>query len=169
MVLGSVAEEIFRQSPIPVLTIGPKVMEAEGSYCDFDHVVLATDFSDESHAAVPYAVSLAREQHVHLDVLHVLSEPETGSVDLESNSSFLLRRMEALLPPNPAFWYQPEYAVEFGDVPEKILKFAAVRGADLILLGVHSPRGSLRAAKHFESTAQHIVAQAGCPVLTVRE
>jgi nucleotide-binding universal stress UspA family protein len=169
MVLGSVAEDIFRQSPIPVLTIGPNVTQREGRTSEFDRVLLAVDVSDGSHAAVRYAVSLARDQHVHLDVLHVLSEPETGSVDLESNSSFLLRRLEALVPPDPTLWHQPDYAVEFGDVPEQILKFADARGSDLIVLGVHSSQGSLLTAKHFESVAQRIAAQAACPVLTVRE
>ena len=164
LVMGSVAESIFRQSSVPVLTVGPHAGRGQINAGEFDRIVLAIDFSEESRAAVPYAVSLARDQHVHLHVVHVLAQPEAGSVDLEANTSFLLRRLEEWVPPDPELWFQPDYAVEFGKVPEQILKFAAGSRADLILLGVRSPQG-----EHFtDTTAQHVVAQAGCPVLTVR-
>src|SRR5271155_5727267 len=64
--LGSVAEEIFRLSPVPVLTIGPNVRSSVHNGARFHRVLFATDFTPESVAAAPYAVSLAQENQARL-------------------------------------------------------------------------------------------------------
>jgi nucleotide-binding universal stress UspA family protein len=69
--LGSAAEEIFRQAPCPVLTVGPHStaeLEASG---EFTRILLATDFSPESTAAASYAISLAQEYQACLTLMHV--------------------------------------------------------------------------------------------------
>jgi nucleotide-binding universal stress UspA family protein len=169
LLMGSVAEKIFRHCSCPVLTVGPHVPRGERRVAEFNRILLATDFSDESLAAVPYAISLAQEHQAHLSLLHVLNQPEAGTVNLASDTAFLVRQMERLVPPGPGFLFQPEYVVEFGAAPEQILGFARRHGVDLILLGVRAPVWGPGAGTHFSHTlAQHIVAQASCPVLTVR-
>jgi nucleotide-binding universal stress UspA family protein len=74
--LGSSAEEVFRQAPCPVLTVGPH-SPAKAPH-EFTRIVFATDFSPESVAALPYAVSLAQECQAHLTLLHVVAEPKGG-------------------------------------------------------------------------------------------
>jgi nucleotide-binding universal stress UspA family protein len=169
LLMGSVAEKIFRYCCCPVLTVGPHVPRGEKRVAEFNRILLATDFSDESLAAVPYAISLAQEHQAHLSLLHVLNQPEAGTVHLASDAAFLVRQMEKLVPPGSDFLFQPEYVVEFGEAPEQILGFARRHGVDLILLGVRAPVWGPGAGTHFSHTvAQHIVAQASCPVLTVR-
>jgi nucleotide-binding universal stress UspA family protein len=151
------------------LTVGPQVPRGEKRVGEFNRILFATDFSDESLAAVPYAISLAQEHQAHLSLLHVLNEPEAGTVNLDSDTAFLMRQMEKLVPPGPDFSFQPEYFVEFGAAPEQVLGFAGRHGVDLILLGIGAPVWGPGAGTHFSHTmAQHIVAQASCPVLTVR-
>ena len=169
LLMGSVAEKIFRHCSCQVLTVGPHVARGEKRVAAFNRILLATDISDESLAAVPYAISLAQEHQAHLSLLHVLREPAAGTVNLVSDAAFLVRRMEKLVPPGPDFPFQPEYLVEFGAAPEQILGFARRHGVDLILLGVRAPVWGPGAGTHFSHTiAQQIVAQASCPVLTVR-
>jgi len=169
LLMGSVAEKIFRLASIPVLTVGPRVCHEEKSVAEFDRIVFATNFSDESLAAVPYAISLAHKRQARLSLLHVLEQPESGIVDCESNADFVMRQMRQLVPSDSDLPFQPECAVEFGKLEAQILKFAEVHKADLIVLGVRAPETALSSVTHFaHSQAQYIVAHATCPVLTVR-
>jgi len=96
--MGSIAEKIFRQSACPVLTVGPNVAHQQKSVAEFNEILLATDFGEESVAAAPYAISLAQQHQAQLSLLHVLERPQVGTVDLESNSDFLVRRLQELMP-----------------------------------------------------------------------
>jgi len=51
--LGSVAEEIFRRAACPVLSVGPNVSCNPDGEIQFQHIVFATDFSEDSLAALP--------------------------------------------------------------------------------------------------------------------
>jgi nucleotide-binding universal stress UspA family protein len=169
LLMGSVAEKIFRLASIPVLTVGPGVSRDQNRVAQFKRILFATDFSDESLAAAPYAISLAQEHEAHLSVLHVLEHPHTGTVDYESNADFIIRRLEGLVSKESGLWFGSNYAVEFGPAEEQILKFADLHNADLIVLGVRAPQGALNTLTHLaHSKSQHIVAHATCPVLTVR-
>ncbi len=167
--MGSVAEKIFRLSSVPVLTVGPGVRRDQKKVAQFNRILFATDFSDESLAAAPYAISLALEHNAHLSLLHVLEHPHSGTVDYESNADFVIRRLEGLVPTESGLWFRSNYAVEFGAAGEQILKFADAHKQDLIVLGVRAPQGAVNTLTHLaHSKAQQIVARATCPVLTVR-
>jgi nucleotide-binding universal stress UspA family protein len=168
LLMGSVAEKIFRQSPIPVLTVGPHAPR-ERSTKKFSRIVFATDLSDESLAALPHAMALVQDHNAHLTVLHVLDGTTKGIVDFEAGAKFALRQMQELAPIDPELGIYPDYAVEFGPVADQILRFCEERDADVVVLGVRALRGRLGTATHLaRTTAQHIVGHATCPVLTVR-
>ncbi len=167
ILLGSAAEEIFRLAECPVLTVGPRVTGAPPSETHFSHILYATDFTSQSEAATSYAFSLAQEHGAHLTLLHVVKEGEHVS---EQNGAmlqdFFRRRLRGLVPEGAEAWCDPEVAVEFGMPAEMILKAAAERRADLIVLGI---RRSATFAGHLPpATAYKVVCQSHCPVLTVR-
>jgi nucleotide-binding universal stress UspA family protein len=169
-VLGSAAEEIFRQVPCPVLTVGPNTPAPGKKPGEITRILFATDFSPASNAAAPYAVSLAQECQAYLTLLHVIGEPKPGDLvrpeDLVQSSSRLLHK---LVPAGADLWCVPEYVVEKGDSAEKILEVAARTGAELIVLGVRQPSGFPGAATHLPiATAHKVVSHATCPVLTIR-
>jgi nucleotide-binding universal stress UspA family protein len=169
--LGSVAEEIFRRSSVPVLTIGPHVHSGTHNGAKFHRVLFATDFTPESLAAAPYALSLAQENKARLLLLHVVRDHEQRKEEAlgESSVANILYKLNDLVPNEAELWCRPETVVEFGDPAERILGAANERGADLIVLGVRGAPGHLGAATHLERTTAHkVVAHAGCPVLTVR-
>ena len=172
--LGSVAEEIFRRSPVPVLTIGPGVRNGAHNGGRFRRVLFATDLSVDSATAAPYAVSSAQENHARLVLLHVMRHPETR--DREEKDRFELSVAEAIhqmydsVQKDVELYYPPEVVVEYGDAAERIVTAARERHADLIVLGVHDAAGHIGAATHLErATAHRVVSHAHCPVLTVRQ
>jgi nucleotide-binding universal stress UspA family protein len=170
LLLGSTAEEIFRQAPCPVLTVGPQSpAEARGGG-EFTRILFATDFGPESAVAAPYATSLAQECQAYLTLLHVIKEPKAGDLvqpgEVMASSEQLLRN---LMPPDAELWCVPQYLVERGKAAEKILEVAARKKCDLIVLGVRQPSGFPGAATHLPiATAHKVVSQAPCPVLSVR-
>lgn len=172
LLLGSVAEEVFRRSRVPVLTIGPAAHSGLHAAARFHRVLYATDFSKESLAAAPYAISLAQENQARLILLHVMKEPETPlsereAQDLLSNAMYQLHET---VPPSAELWCTAEAVVQIGNPAERILETAKEKGADIIVLGVRDATGRLGAATHLErATAHKVVAHAGCPVLTVRD
>jgi nucleotide-binding universal stress UspA family protein len=171
LLLGSAAEEIFREAPCPVLTVGPHAPAQPNGTGEFTRILYATSFGSESAAAAPYAISLAQEYQAKLTLLHVLEDSRAGDLvipqELVESSK---RRLASLVPPEAELWCTPGCCVERGEVAVKILDVAKDQKADLIVLGVHQPSGVPGAATHLAiATAHKVVSHAHCPVLTVRD
>jgi len=179
LLLGSVAEDILRHAPCPVLTVGPKVsgraklpaLQGQGRdlapiELELRQIVFATDFAQYSMNAAREAVALAVEFRARLTLLHVIEDYThlgTRSDLMEDN----VCRLKSLIPNDAALQYAPETALEFGSAPERILKVASDREADMIVLGAR-PSGQGGTTHLPWSTAHHVIAQAHCPVLTLR-
>ncbi len=167
LLLGSVAEEVFRLSSRPVLTVGPKVSGEAPAETELHRILYATDFTPNSERAAAYALSLAQEHQAHLTLLHLVREEmEISAHGRARLVDFFARRMRQIVPPDAELWCEPEFRVDFGSPADGILKVAADQQADLIVLGV---RRSATFAGHLPpATAYKVVCQAHCPVLTVR-
>jgi nucleotide-binding universal stress UspA family protein len=172
LLLGSVAEEVFRNAECPVLTIGPHATrwEIDGKLL---HVLYATDFGPESLHGLPYAISLAEENGARLTLLHVapepgvsLPEPEVGTLpnfDPEAVRASKLEQLRALMPKATHLEHEPEYRVEFGPPAEIIVK--AAQEADLLVIGVKRPTAF---TKHFGAgVAYKVACDAPCAVLSL--
>jgi nucleotide-binding universal stress UspA family protein len=182
LLMGSVAEEVFRMASCPVLTVGPRVRPAGGpvpaqhacdlppTHIDLRHIFHATDFQRDTAHACSYAVSLAREFRARLTLVHVIEDygdvlhEHPGTIDVA------LRKLEELVPHPGDLRSRPEFLVRYGAPAEAILRTAQENDADLIVLGLTPGMGPLRAATHLGgSTAHKVVVGASCPVLTVRQ
>jgi nucleotide-binding universal stress UspA family protein len=165
LVLGSGAEQIFRQASCPVLTVGPKVPEPRGDVCAFKNILFATDFSIGSLKALPYALSLAEEHQASLTLLHVVPlVPMQHQVHVAGG---VKQQLEELIPPDARDWCRPAPVVSFEFPAEGILHHAEAQSADLIVMGVH--KRAPRASAHLPwAIAYEVVCHAACPVLTVR-
>ncbi len=167
LLLGSVAEEIFRLASCPVLTVGPRASKEVPAESELRHILYATDFTPTAGRAAAYALSLAQEHEAHLTLLHVVKEVIEGpSPNAALLQSFFAKRLSALVPADAEQWCEPEAVVESGSPAEAILETALDRQADLIVLGV---RRTANFPGHLPpATAYKVVCQAHCPVLTVR-
>lgn len=173
LLMGSIAEKIFRHAACPVLSVGPNVASKPDTEIKFRRILFATDFGEESLAALPYALSFAEEDQAELAFLHVVEQPAAGISDVEEVKASVIDRLQQLVPPESESWCHLEYLVEFGHQfarpAERIVDVARDRAADLIVLGVRPAHGALSPATHLATTAQLVVARATSPVLTVRK
>jgi len=179
LLLGSVAEDILRHASCPVLTVGPKVtgraklpeLSSHGRdlappELELRQILFATNFARNAALAAGDAVVLAKEFRSRLTLMHVIEDyAELGGAPGPIEDS--LHRLRELVPRNAQLQYVPETLLEFGNAPDRILKAAAEREADMIILGARSPE---LGTTHLPwSAAHHVIAQARCPVLTIRQ
>ncbi len=181
VLLGSVAERVFRDATCPVLTVGPysyreSRVDLTGEIRTY---LLATDFGETSLRALPQAVSLASQTNAGLTLLHVVPAAPVPQIPgwysaseimlmRENARQACMRRLEQLMPRDEETPIEGAFVVQFGIPSEKILQVALDKSVDLIILG--SRRASLAGTiSHMPwATAYEIVCGAGCPVLTVR-
>ena len=180
LLLGSVAEQIFRRAECLVLTVGPGSLQDSpiGSTRPIRPFLFATDFTAASLHALPYAVSSANHFRTKLVLLGVvpvvpmpegLSRPTAGDFmqARENARAASLQRLAELTSQSPKLAIEPEFAVEFGLPSETILQAANHLKADVIVLGLHHSRVDM--APHVPwATAYEVVCGACCSVLTVR-
>jgi nucleotide-binding universal stress UspA family protein len=129
-------------------------------------ILFATNFAQNSALVAQEAISLAEEFRARLTLLHVIEDyTQLGSRPGPIEDG--IRRLHDLIPRNAALQYAPETLLEFGSGPECILKAAAEREADMIVLGARA--SAEVGTTHLPwSTAHHVIAKAHCPVLTIR-
>lgn len=165
LLLGSTAENIFRQAPCPVLSVGPRARK-EVSAAGPRKILFCTGFSHHSLNAGARAIWMAQRLQASLILLNVCDEcpPSVQQTKdlIESNK----RRLRALVPPNAGLASEPEVLVEFGNFAERILETAGQHKVDLIVLGIRQSAGFSRRLRG--ATAWNVVTAATCPVLTVR-
>lgn len=163
--LGSIAEELIRESPCPVLAVGPHVvtLASDGVHS----IVCATDFSDASARATQFAISLADEYQAHLTLVHVLQDRPKDTLHLAAQA--IEKRMLEMIPAEAELPYRPEIVVETGSVADRILKLATDLPADIIVMGARGVGSFAEIASHFGSIAHKVVSLAQCPVLTVND
>jgi len=163
LLLGSVAEEIIRVSPCPVLAVGPQAERHRAS--EIREVLFATDFTTESLAALPFALDQAHNYGAHLTFLHVVPEPGRKSLpDPARVVTCLQGKLKALIPAEATNGSEPDCLVKIGEPAEIILQTAQDIPADVIVLGVHAS-GALP-GHSLGTTVYKVICEATCPVLT---
>ena len=173
--LGSVTEKVLRTAQPPVLTVGAATDVVPNPDFAFKRILCAVDFSACSLAALRYAAKLAEPGGPTLTALFVMEWPPlaydplfgpptdlTGyRIAAEAGGRERLHNVVTELP-----LVGVEEIVAGGKPHREILRIAAERESDLIVLGIHgrNPLGRMI----FGSTAEPVVRRATCAVLTVR-
>jgi len=179
LVLGSVAEKVIHKAACPVLTV-PRPMADAVPVPDrlFTRILCAIDFSDTSLRALEYALSLAQEKDAQLTLVHVVEvtpAPQSeaaGDVEARALGAYVAAAAEAraaqlqrIVPDSVRAYCTVERTLAIGKPHHEILRIAAERDSDVIILGAH---GFGITQLMFGSTAHQVVRQARCPVLTIR-
>ncbi|HUL16382.1 MAG TPA: universal stress protein [Terriglobales bacterium] len=167
MLLGSVAEEIFRQASCPVLTVGPAIVAEAAKGTEFKNILFATNFGRAADRALGYALSFAQEHAAKLTLLHVVEDAAAHTDEgLRRQRDHFIELLKEMVPEGSENWCEPEFRTTFGPATEEILNMAQETKADLVVMGAKT---STSFAGHAPLTiAYTVAAHARCPVLTVR-
>lgn len=161
--VGSVAEQIIREAPCPVLTIGPQAaIERAGT---IRNIVCAVDFSAPSLWTTEFACSLALEYQAHLALVHVIDNVKDSRVSSVEATQKLLRKLAT----EGEIQYEAQILALAGPVAETILRVALESSADLLAMGAQGVGAFAETASHFGSIVHKVVSLAPCPVLTMTE
>lgn len=143
----------------------------------FDRILLPTDFSECSEAAAGAARRLAERFGSRILVLHVLDERTAndpmfrGQIPIEAVRTrleqFAQESMDVFIERLFSGFENLDTMLFTGTPFREILRAARDFPADLIVIGTHGRTG----VEHvlFGSTAEKVVRQASCPVLTLRQ
>lgn len=136
----------------------------------FNHILVATDFSDAANEAVAIATDLARRFDAELTLLHVAVPPAFESAPearwrAEDALAMVEEQLEALVSQVRARHGRTRCLLRTGVVHEQILAAADEQAANLLVTGTRE-RGAL---SHLwsASVAAKLVRLARIPVITV--
>jgi nucleotide-binding universal stress UspA family protein len=169
-VLGSVAAEVVRRAPCPVLTIRER--QQAKPLGEDGRILVPVDFSGHSIKALQYARDIALKYNSRLDILHVVCEtcyPKVygvakgiDKVIKEKAHAELQKICKEEIGPEVKFFIH----TISGNAPFEILSFAEKNQNKLIVIPTHGCTG----LKHFffGSVAEKVVRRAPCPVFTIK-
>jgi nucleotide-binding universal stress UspA family protein len=142
------------------------------------NILLPTDFSGCANFALPYAASIARATGATIICVHVveplvpavgytgLAEPMPIADITDQLPDSAERQLPKLAECEECAGIKLEEVIVHGDAAAEIVRVAAEREVDLIVISSHGRTGLGRII--FGSTAEAIVRHARCPVLVVK-
>lgn len=164
LLMGSVAEGLFRSLPCPVLTVGPNISSRFNSQSEVKEILFPTDLSFDSGAVFPYLAAVAAEYKARITLLHVVPLEDRRHPAAMDEPDSLRSAMQRMFCPQIDPRCEVSLLVEAGDPVERILARALAQNADLIGFGV---RKAGEISTHFRNTVPYkVVLESECPVLT---
>lgn len=163
-VLGSVAQAVVRDAPVPVLVVGANTQPPAQKL-----VLVPVDFSAPTASLLACAAREAEERHARLMVLHVVDPgrlPYPEEVDPGEAADHARKALRKLVA-GAGLPEGTEAIVAGGPVAEEIVRIATREAASLIVM---APSGHGRLERlMIGSVCKPVVRSAPCPVLVHRE
>lgn len=143
---------------------------------DFRHILVPTDFSDDSRRAFPPAAALARAGKARVTLLHVVSDaqltphgapfaPPMGALSTSTESEQARHQLEALRTELKGAVSVDTHVLVANDAAQAIARFAKDQNCDLIVTSTHGRTGFRRFM--LGSVAEAILRHSEVPVLCV--
>ena len=175
LLLGSVTEKVIRNAPCPTMVVPRRLAPASDEPVRFRRILCPVDFSDGSARALHYALSLAEEGSAQITLLHVIevppelrANPLSEGFDVDkvraAAEADCLHQLQQMVP-KEIRCCTVKVLVREGAAYHEILRVAAERAADLIVMGVQG-RGAVDLLVFGSNTAR-VSRAATCPVLIV--
>ena len=145
----------------------------------FTRILVPTDFSSAADRALEHARSLAEAFGASIHLLHVFDDPFTAaayapevfaSIPPDYREAALAeagRQLDARLGGQERREFGGTSELVIGSPAREIVRYAAMHGIDLIVMGTHGRSGLAHLL--LGSVAERVVRTAPCAVLTIRE
>ncbi len=165
--LGSAAESIFHRSEVPVLAVGPKVVQRTLGPNDRMRIVFATKLDQGARRIAEFALSVAENHQADVWMVHVVTNvvqehPTAGPV-----RAYASRMMQDLIRENNVRKCNPVCDVVYGPAVESSLAYAARQSADMIVMGASAH--SAFDARFIPGTAYRVLCDSARPVLVLKQ
>lgn len=172
-VLGSVAREVLRTAPCPVLDTRALDDDDPIETTDVERVVVPVDFSEPSEAALRYAGRAASLYEAPIKLVHVVEPPSLPSVYELESPKISSRKVKARAEQALEEWgaeltadgHEVTYIVHHGDPAPLILDAAPAR-TDLLVMATRGLSGLRRTM--LGSVTEEVISRAEGPVLAGR-
>ncbi len=170
---GSVAEEVLRTAPCPVLTTRAAGDDAEAPPpAPVERIVVPIDFSEPSRAALRYAARLASVYDAPMTLVHAVELPSIPTVYQLEFSGLSPAEIEARVQDVIEDWGSSaaaprdrSYVVETGEAVPTLLQVASTP-SDLVVMATRGLSGVKRTM--LGSVAEGVLRRAPGPVLSAR-
>lgn len=165
--IGSTVQGVIMHERCPVMITNRSITEEK---LKFNQIVVGTDFSESCENALLLAIRLAQEHSSKLFIFHmapVPPYPEYSQADYNRDLDRLKKNLGDFCRPIPAE-IEYNFNVWGGALPHlEILKCAAKRDADLIVMGSHTKE---KAGKWYVGSAvERVSYRSICPVMVVTD
>ncbi len=167
LILGSVAEEVFRTVSCPVLTVGPET-SLPSPTGNLRHVLYPLEFVPDTSGAAGYAVSLAERYGAALTVMNIREHTRASASVGEPINEPVEHWISSHISPESDLRIRIRFERGFGPAVEAILNFAKDSAVDLIVMPIKALDPTVAAHLPKSDTAYEIASRAPCPLLTVR-
>ncbi len=165
LLVGSVAEAVLRNAPVPVAIIGPEVVD--GNYRNFATrtILCAASLHEATSVVAAFAAELAVQHHARLILQHVIRPQDRAEFLAGRSLDEVETNMLGLVPPQLQGKIDIETIVVPGDPTEELLYQSRAQQADLIVLGAQGASAFAAITRH--GVVYKVLAHASCPVITL--
>lgn len=165
MLVGSVAEAVLRSANVPVLIIGPEVVD--GAYRNFatKTILCAVSLIESSFVVATFAAELAIEHNARLVLQHVIRPQDRAEILARRTMEEIETELLSLIPRALREQISVQTIVVPGDPTEELLYQSRAQQADLVVLGAHGASAFAAITRH--GVVYKVLAHSHCPVFTL--
>jgi nucleotide-binding universal stress UspA family protein len=165
LLVGSVAEEVLRNSTVPVNIVGPNVVEGAYRHFSARTILCSVGAPESSRVVAQFAAELAARHKASLILQHVIPPQESAEHLAGRTLSQIEAELPSLVPPRLQHKVGVRTRAVLGDPTEELLYQGRAQHANLIVMGAQG--ASHFAAISRASIVYKVLAYAQCPVITL--
>jgi nucleotide-binding universal stress UspA family protein len=165
--LGSTVSRVIQGAQVPVMAVPSRALTGSDVKCE--HILVPTDFSAATRAAIDYAIRLAKPFKAQVHLLHVIELLESVG-EREA-----LQELEKMISNGLKQWVNefmgngykiPMHVIRCHHAADGISLFVEREGIDMIVMSTHGRTGLVRFL--WGSVAERVIGQVSCPVIAAK-